>query len=139
MSQIALDDLIAEFSFICSSELNLLQTRVFKFLSQAGVNPLEVEGLRSIFSTCTLRLCGLTTPYLRDSYIQKHFGLVVSLFTVKVFLNIMFAMVQDAVERRLGRKWVRCCVGARVCWSSTWDRAYDVPLLQSLQKNEMKR
>ena len=43
----------------------------------------------------------------------------------------MFAMVQDAVERRLGRKWVRRCVGARVRW---WDRAYDVPLLQSLQQ-----
>lgn len=25
-------------------------------------------------------------------------------------------------------------VGARVRWSSTWDRAYDVPLLQSLQQ-----
>ena len=32
VSQIALDDLIAEFSFICSSELNLLQTKVFKCL-----------------------------------------------------------------------------------------------------------
>lgn len=91
VSQIALDDLIAEFSFICSSELNLLQTKVFKCLGQAEVNLLEVEGLRSIFSTCTLRdpFCGLTTPYLRDSYIQKHFGLVVSLFSVKVFLNIV--------------------------------------------------
>ena len=36
VSQIALDNIIAELTFMCSKELSLLQTKVFKYLSNGG-------------------------------------------------------------------------------------------------------
>ena len=54
---------------------------------------------------------------------------------MKVFLNIMFAMVQDAVNI----DWGESGCDVVLVLEFAGHLHYDVPLLQSPQKNEMKR
>ena len=60
VSQSALNDIVTDFAFLCSRELALLKSRVFKCLSQTGVDPQNVAGLQEIFAKCNL----LQRPYL---------------------------------------------------------------------------
>lgn len=82
ISQVALDDLITEFSSLCSTELSSLQTKVFSCLRRGGVDPQNVDGLQDTFLKCTLTdpFHGLTSTYLRNKYYEENLGLVVSLF-----------------------------------------------------------
>ena len=70
MSQVALDVMITEFSSLCSTELAMLQTKVFSWLHHGGVDPKEIDGLQDTFSKCTLNdpFHGLTSTCLRNKY-----------------------------------------------------------------------
>ena len=79
VSQIALDNIIAELTFMCSKELSLLQTKVFKYLSNGGVDPDKIDGLKEVFNKCGLNnpFHGLTSHNLRSLYTEEHLGFVV--------------------------------------------------------------
>ena len=87
MSQVALDDLITEFASLCSTELALLQTKVFSCLRHGGVDPQEISGLQDTFSKCTLNdpFHGLSSTYLRNKYYEENLGLVVSFKVINLF------------------------------------------------------
>ena len=80
VSQVALDDMVTEFSSLCSTELTKLQTKVFSCLRHSGVDPEEICGLKDTFSKCTFNdpFHGLTSTYLRNKYYEENLGLVVS-------------------------------------------------------------
>lgn len=94
VSQTALDDIIAELTFICSRELTVLQSKVFKCLSIGGVDPYKINGLKEIFNKCYLHnpFHGLTSDHLRGRYIEEHLGFVVC------YLLLLFQCISPCVD-----------------------------------------
>ena len=73
VSLMALDDLITKFSFLCSTELASLQTKVFSCLCSSEVDPQQIDGLHDTFIKCSLNnpFSGLTSGIYATNTVRR--------------------------------------------------------------------
>ena len=81
VSQLALNQLTADFATMSASELETLKGNVFASLRAAGITPEEVGGLSKAFSESRLAdpFGGLLTEFQQRKYYKQNLNLVVSL------------------------------------------------------------
>ena len=90
VSQLAINEMTAEFHTMSSSELDLLKMKVFSTLRAAGIDPGGVVGLSDVFGKSRLAdpFGGLLTEYQQEQFFKKNLNLVVSPWCTALYVVI---------------------------------------------------
>ena len=78
LSQVALDDVVAECRTLFQQTIERVKTRVTDKLTADGHDDIDIEGLETVFEEVVDPFAGLDTLYKQEKYFREKLGLIVS-------------------------------------------------------------
>lgn len=101
ISQMALNDIIADFTLMTKAVLEDVQRRVQSALVANSISPSDIIGLNDIFEDAELKdpFHSLLTEHLQTKYYREHMGLVVSEIVIKT-CSIVYLFLTNKFRSR---------------------------------------